>query len=61
MDDERCCDCVHYMWIEDYYGDGSYVEYEYCDGDIYRDCSYYHPACEHFCSVMDKVLKGDTE
>lgn len=35
----KCCgDCDFYRWIEDLYGDGSYVEYEYCEDDEARPC-----------------------
>lgn len=47
--DRQCCECVHYRFIENYYNDESYVNVEYCDGDIYRPCSAYREACEHFC------------
>lgn len=49
MDEHYCNECVHYRWIEDLYDDGTYVNYEYCDGDVYNDCSYYQPACKNFC------------
>lgn len=47
--DMKCCgDCDFYRWIEDLYGDGSYVEYEYCDDDENRPCSAKKPACDCF-------------
>ena len=46
-DNPICGDCVHYRQVEDYYTEGSIVEY--CDGDNYRPCAYYREACKHFC------------
>ena len=52
MDEKRCGDCAYYRWNEDTFDDGTYIETEYCDDDMGRDCDRNRLACKWFTPMV---------